>query len=253
MNISLEQVDQVIERTGCTYLQAKDLLVQTDGDVLEAIILWEKVDDVMLFTGLSYFEAKEKLQEKEWDEEVVIQENLENSKFAKTAQDFANTTKDFSSDLVKNLKELIRKGNVTRVILKRDEKVLLDIPVVAGALGAVIFTTATAVSIVVALISGCSLQLIKEDGEVFDVNKATLENFEALKAKVMNMTAKKHVNPEDDCHCVCHEEGHFSEECVDEDCHCLCHDDEDCDCVCHEEGHFSDECHDEDCHCVCHE
>lgn len=42
MSISLELVDQVIERTGCSYFQAKDLLEYTNGDALEAIILFEK-------------------------------------------------------------------------------------------------------------------------------------------------------------------------------------------------------------------
>ena len=227
MNISLEQVDQVIERTGCSYQQAKELLEQTNGDVLEAIILWEKLDDVMMFGGFSFAQAKEKLMEAAGDVESIIKEAAENDKFSKTAQDFANTTKDFGSDLVKNLKELIRKGNVNRVILRRDDKVILDIPVVAGALGAVIFTTATAVSIVVALVAGCSLQLVNEEGEVFDVNKATLENFEVLKEKMMSMGKEnKSEDPEADCHCVCHEENHVSEECVDEDCHCVCHEDE---------------------------
>ncbi len=36
--ITLEKVDQVIERTGCTYSEAKEALLHSDGDVLDAVI-----------------------------------------------------------------------------------------------------------------------------------------------------------------------------------------------------------------------
>ena len=42
MAITLEAVDQVINRTNCTYKEAKDALEKTDGDALEAIILIEE-------------------------------------------------------------------------------------------------------------------------------------------------------------------------------------------------------------------
>lgn len=41
MKITLEMVDQVIERTGADYQVAKDALLEVDGDVLEAIVLIE--------------------------------------------------------------------------------------------------------------------------------------------------------------------------------------------------------------------
>jgi len=41
MNITIEMVDEVINRTGCTYQEAKDALTETKGDVLEAVILIE--------------------------------------------------------------------------------------------------------------------------------------------------------------------------------------------------------------------
>lgn len=38
MEITLEKVDQVKERTGVSYAEAKNALEVTNGDVLEAII-----------------------------------------------------------------------------------------------------------------------------------------------------------------------------------------------------------------------
>ena len=42
MEITLEKVEQVIERTGVSYAKAKEALVNAEGDVLEAIILLEE-------------------------------------------------------------------------------------------------------------------------------------------------------------------------------------------------------------------
>ena len=40
--ITLEKIDQIVERTGVTYEEAKEALQAVDGDVVEAIIYLEK-------------------------------------------------------------------------------------------------------------------------------------------------------------------------------------------------------------------
>ncbi len=42
MNFTIEDVDQVIERTGCSYREAKEALIKADGNVIDAIILMEE-------------------------------------------------------------------------------------------------------------------------------------------------------------------------------------------------------------------
>ena len=44
MNFTINDVDQVIERTGCSYAQAKQALMEADGDVVDAIIYLENQD-----------------------------------------------------------------------------------------------------------------------------------------------------------------------------------------------------------------
>ena len=39
MKITLEMVDKVIERTGVSYAEAKEALENSNGDILDAIIL----------------------------------------------------------------------------------------------------------------------------------------------------------------------------------------------------------------------
>ena len=45
MDITLEKVEQVISRTGATYGEAKEALIASDGDVLDAIIYLENKKD----------------------------------------------------------------------------------------------------------------------------------------------------------------------------------------------------------------
>lgn len=164
--VTLEKIDEIIERTGCSYLNAKLALEESQGDLLEAIISIE-----------------------------------ENTGFKKTAKEFVDETKDVGSGIMDSLKEIIRLGNVTRLILEKDNKKVLDIPIVAGAIGAVVFMVPTTVAIVTAILTGCSLKLIKEDGEIVNVNEVTKSNLEDLKNKYKNSFEEKdcEAGSETDC------------------------------------------------------
>ena len=50
MNFTINDVDQVIERTGCSYAEAKEALIEKDGDVVDAIIYLEDKEN-----GTSFF------------------------------------------------------------------------------------------------------------------------------------------------------------------------------------------------------
>lgn len=45
MNFTINEVDEVIDRTGCSYQEAKDALTKANGDVVDAVILIEKAED----------------------------------------------------------------------------------------------------------------------------------------------------------------------------------------------------------------
>ena len=44
MNFTINDVDQVIERTNCSYKEAKEALEASEGDVVDAIIYLENKD-----------------------------------------------------------------------------------------------------------------------------------------------------------------------------------------------------------------
>ncbi|MBS4535283.1 DUF4342 domain-containing protein [Clostridium sp. D2Q-14] len=129
MDISLEKIDTIRERTGVSYKEAKDVLERNDGDIVEALI------------------------------------DIENSK--KSNEFSINET---SEEIISKLKETIKKGNVTKILLKKDGETIMNIPVTAGAIGAVLAPQLSAIGIAAAMISRTTLEIVKENGEVINLN-----------------------------------------------------------------------------------
>ena len=129
MEITLEKVDQVRERTGVTYKEAKEALEACNGDVLEAIIFIEEQGNV-----------------------------------AKDAQKCENKKAETMEEFKIWLKDLINKGNVSRIKVSKDDKVLVDVPVNAGiAAGviAVIIPPILAFVVVAAVVTQVTIEITK--------------------------------------------------------------------------------------------
>jgi len=148
MSVTLEKVDEVRNRTGASYSEAKEALEFTGGDVLEAIVYIEQMRQ----------EPPKK-------------------------DSFADDLSDRGSEIIEMLKDLVKKGQVTRILLQKDGNTVLDIPIVAGAVGALIFTGATAVGILAALATGCELMIVKDNDDVIDIREILEDTAETVKGK----------------------------------------------------------------------
>ena len=131
-------------------------------------ITLENVDLVRERANVSYAEAKEALEACDGDvlEAIIYIESQKDKK----AED-NNETVD---DLKKWLKDLIEKGNVSRIKIKKDDKVLVDVPVNAGvatAVIAVIIPQLLAFGIIAAVATKITIEITKTDGTVEVVNK----------------------------------------------------------------------------------
>ena len=84
---------------------------------------------------------------------------------------------------VEKIKELVRKGNVSKIVVRRKGEVLLSIPVNVGVVGAVVGLAAAKWAVLAAVLStvgfGCSVEIVKDDGEV--VNVVTEEDTQKAK------------------------------------------------------------------------
>ena len=75
--------------------------------------------------------------------------------------------------VIDRIKELVKKGNVSRIIVCRKGEQLLNIPVSVGAVGAVVGLAAAKWVTLAALLAtiglGCTVEVIKSDGGIVNV------------------------------------------------------------------------------------
>jgi hypothetical protein len=65
-----------------------------------------------------------------------------------------------ADDLVKKIKDLLHEGNVRRIIVRDEEgKILLELPVTAGLVGAVLAPWLAAVGAIAALVTRCKISV----------------------------------------------------------------------------------------------
>jgi NACalpha-BTF3-like transcription factor len=143
MEITLEKIELVKDRTGVSYKEAKEALEAADGNVVDAIIGIEESIDI-----------KGK------------------SKFAEQ-----------SAHLVDLVKEAIKKGNVARIIVKKNDEVILNLPVNVGIVGTVLAPWAAVAGVIAAFGTKCVIELVKDDGEIIDISEIATETFDDVVEK----------------------------------------------------------------------
>lgn len=143
MEITLEKIELVKDRTGVSYREAKEALESTEGNVVDAIIKIE--DEINARAG------------------VKLSDN--------------------GAKIIEKIKEYVKKGNVSRITVKREEEVIINIPVTVGVVGTVLAPWLTVIGSVVALGMKCDILLTKDDGSVIDLSGKVVETFEDAKEK----------------------------------------------------------------------
>ena len=143
MEITLEKIELVKDRTGVSYREAKEALEATEGNVVDAIIKIE--DEINARVG------------------ARISDN--------------------GAKVVEKIKEYIKKGNVTKISVKKEDEVVLNIPVTVGVVGTVLAPWLTVIGSIVALGMKCDILLVKDDGSVIDLSGKMNETFDDIKEK----------------------------------------------------------------------
>ena len=154
MEITLEKIELVKDRTGVSYKDAKEALENADGSVVDAIINIEETIDSI---------GRKKLG----------------------AQSMA---------IMDAITELVKKGNVSKIsIKKKDGEVVLNLPVNAGLLGVVLAPGGVLAGVIAAFAFKCTVEIIKTDGTIIDVSDRASEavNKAVEKGSELKETAKQ--------------------------------------------------------------
>ena len=143
MEINLEKIELVKDRTGCTYAEAKEALEKAEGSVVDAIIAVE-----------------------------------------------GSITKDYSkvdgaslkdSPIFAKIKEIIDKGNVSKILIKKDGHNVVNFPLTAGVIGALLVPWGAIFGIVAALGTKCDISFVNDKGEEIDINGRVLGIYDKAK------------------------------------------------------------------------
>lgn len=132
----------------------------------------EKIDIIRQRSGLSYAEAKQVLEANNGnvvDSLIYIEQNKKTFK-----QSFTENITNTGNEIVDAVKEIIKKGNVSRIKVKKDNRLLVDIPVTAGVaagtISAILSPALVAVGTVAAIASKITIEIERPDGRVDVVN-----------------------------------------------------------------------------------
>jgi hypothetical protein len=146
------------------------------GDVFMEEITLEKIDTIRKRTGLSYGDAKVALENNEGNVvDTLIY--LENNK-----KSFSDNFSSVGNDILNTVKEIIKKGNVNRIKIKKDNQVLVDIPVSAGiAVGALTLfqPIILAIGTVTAIATKISIEIEHSDGSIEVINDIIKNTFDS--------------------------------------------------------------------------
>ena len=131
MEITLEKIELVKDRTGVSYKEAKEALEAAEGSVVDAII--------------------------------AIEETVDIKKGGKT-NEFVNETVD-------KIKELVKKGNISKIAVKKGDETIANIPVNVGVVGALVAPWGVVAAAVAAVGFKCKIELTTTEGKVIDITE----------------------------------------------------------------------------------
>lgn len=157
--ITIEAIDQVMDRVpGVTYAEVKEALIKCDGDVVDAIIL--------------------------------LQNNSTNEENIKSKKTFEDVFGKDSEQIKEEITELIRKSNVIRIVIEKNGKIIINIPITAGVVGVVFAPILTLIGLSASVLAKYRIKIENEDeGTIVDLGEFSEEKLNIIK-DMISSTAK---------------------------------------------------------------
>ena len=157
--VTIEAIDQVMERVpGATYAQVKEALIKCEGDVVDAIIL--------------------------------LQDNSTGEEDKKSKKSFEDVFGKDADKIKEEVTELIRKSNVIRIVIEKNGKIIMNIPITAGVVGVVFAPILTLIGLSASVLAKYRIKIENEDeGTIVDLGEFSEEKLNIIK-DMISLTAK---------------------------------------------------------------
>ncbi|SDB68520.1 DUF4342 domain-containing protein [Butyrivibrio sp. INlla16] len=126
-------------------------------------ITLEAIEKVMELTGVEYKTAKEALEKTDGNIDEAV----------KLIQPSANDIGDDVKCLIDQLKKKVEEGNVDRIQIKKDDEVILSVPVNIGIIGGIVGLATAPWALIAGSVAafgfGCKLIVVKKDGSTDEI------------------------------------------------------------------------------------
>lgn len=155
MDITLDKIELVKDRTGVSYREARNALEEANGSVVDAIIAIEEEINLSVASG--------------------------------------RHVKGYEG-IIDNIKAAVRKGNMARIIIKNGDVTLINLPLTVSIAGAVLAPWAVIIGTVAAAGANCRIEFINDRGQSTDINGKIKTGYDKAKyhgRKVMDIGQKK--------------------------------------------------------------
>ena len=145
------------------------------------MVTLEKIDQVVERTGVTYEEARAALE--------TTKKGF--------ADNMSSNINDKKETILGILKDLIKKGNITRVIIRSEEKVILDLPIYIGAVGVFLAPYVALIGAALAALNKYDIIIQTKEDKEYNLNEMTETQLNKFKSTV---SKKKNESPfrEDD-------------------------------------------------------
>lgn len=156
--ITIETIDQVMARVpDATYAQVKEALIKCDGDVVDAIIL--------------------------------LQEGPTNKEDVKVKKSFEDIFGKDSDKIKEEITELLRKSNVIRIIIEKNGKIIINLPIAVGVVGVVFAPILALVGLSASVFAKYRIKIENEDeGTTVDLGEFSEEKLNLIKEMIVSVT-----------------------------------------------------------------
>ena len=172
--ITIESIEQVMQRVPkATYAEVKEALIKCDGDVVDAIIL--------------------------------LQDNSTGAEERKDKKSFEDVFGKDSDKIKEEITELIRKSNVIRIVIEKNGKIIMNIPISVGVVGVVFAPILSLIGLSASVIAKYRIKIENEDeGTTVDLGEFSEEKLSIIKDMISSAAKdvkqavdKKNKNTED--------------------------------------------------------
>lgn len=121
----------------------------------------KKIDEILSRTNTDYSTAKKALDAANGDvlEAIIIIEKEKAS----------SRCFNRGEQIMDQLKDILAKGNATKLTIKKDNEIIINIPITAGLVSAFIAPFLSTAGITIALLAKCSVEITQADGKVIEL------------------------------------------------------------------------------------